>query len=215
MTVSLTLTFADLAQAEQAIAAIRAKGISTIPAGSHGGPVCQHDQSGATASAIAGQGAVEGPEGGPTGQDAPAADPVTVASVAGLNTNSPDKFCVQASAVEDRRTASAAPITPSAATIPPRAPKAGEVFPSGLASTNSPEREPGNPEVCAISMPTRVSSGTSRPAARAHLNTEDQKSPAGESIKADCLNPHSCRIKFTTSALCWQCNAARQKAQAA
>lgn len=99
MTVSLTLTFADLAQAEQAIAAIREKATSTIPAGSHGR---RHES-------------VEGPEGGTTGQDAPAADPVTVASVAGLNTNSPDQFRVQASAAEDRRTASAATHQPETA----------------------------------------------------------------------------------------------------
>lgn len=237
MTVSLTLTFADLAQAEQAIAAIRAKGISTIPAGSHGGPVCQHDQSGAAASAIARQGAVEGPEGGPTGQDAPAADPVTVASVAGLNTNSPDLSLVQASAAEDRPPASAAtahkpagdlaadngdkgrgypaggathssPATsqgadghpePSSDALPAGPLKGAANGKSGHAVTNSPEREPGSPEVCAISIPMRVSSGTSRPAARAHLNAENQASPAGDlpirehkPLRPHCQRPEMC-----------------------
>lgn len=177
MTVSLTLTFADLAQAEQAIAAIRAKGISTIPAGSHGGSVCQHDQSGATASAIAGQGAVEGPEGGPTGQDAPAADPVTVASVAVLNTKSPASFCVQATAP--------LPSTSS--------PKAG--------ATNLAGRDSGNPDSAILTAPAELSpaiaarqAGPKQP--KIQKDEEDRAATISQRerkpLKPHCLRPEMC-----------------------
>lgn len=68
---------------------------------------------------------------------------------------------------------------------------------SGHAVTNSPEREPGNPEVCAISL-MRSHSGDSRPAAHDPLKSY-ATSPAGEPIKRErkplkphCLRPEMC-----------------------
>lgn len=216
MTVSLTLTFADLAQAEQAIAAIREKAISTIPAGSHGGSVCQHDQSGATASAIAGQSAVEGPEGGTTGQDAPAADPVTVASVAGLNANSPDLSLVQASAAEDRPPASAAPITPSAADILPGKSKAGEVPPSGLASTNLAGRDSGNPDSAILTAPAELSpaiaarqAGPTQP----KIQKDEEDRAANPKRRPHCMNPSACGSY--TARHCYSCRKALGESEAA
>lgn len=62
---------------------------------------------------------------------------------------------------------------------------------------DSPEREPGNPEVCAISS-KRSSSGDSRPAARGSLENAAE-SPAGDPIKRErkplkpyCQRPELC-----------------------
>lgn len=53
---------------------------------------------------------------------------------------------------------------------------------SGQAMTHSPEREPGNPEVSAISA-TRVSSEDSRPAACDPSCTSEPESPVGAPIR--------------------------------
>ncbi|MDF1599692.1 hypothetical protein PZ895_07870 [Mesorhizobium sp. YIM 152430] len=95
---------------------------------------------------------------------------------------SPDKFCVQASADRDAGHMPTCALTPRD---------------DLTVGTDSPEREPGNPEVCAIS-PMRSHSGDSRPAAHDPLKSY-ATSPAGESIQRErkpmrplCQRPGMC-----------------------
>lgn len=130
--------------------------------------------------------------------------------------NSPDKFCVQASAAEDRRTASAAPITPSAATVPPRAPKAGEVFPSGLASTNLAGRDSGNPDSAILTAPAELSpaiaarqAGPTQP----KIQKDEEDRAANPKRRPHCMNPSACGSY--TARHCYSCRKALDESEAA
>lgn len=205
MTVSLTLTFADLAQAEQAIAALRALNSPDLSLVQASAAEDRPPASAATnqpetatissslntfsgigsareTSAMLHPGVVDGP----------------TASLAGRDSGDSVERHAPNSSPATSQGADGHP-EPSSDALPAGPLKGAANGKSGHAVTNSPEREPGSPEVCAISIPMRVSSGTSRPAARAHLNAENQASPAGEPIKRErkpmrphCLRPEMC-----------------------
>ena len=210
MTVSLTLTFADLAQAEQAIAAIRTL---NSPATARNEPGAAAETTGdylrKPMAAASGQILREGDAPRETGRFG------GVASCPDANSEQ-DGSAIAAVTVKDQLANAVGveplPSSPLAAVSFVQPDRAGEMESSPVSpATYSPEREPGNPEVCAISL-MRVSSGDSRPAA--HDPLENQKeSPAGRQFKTGCLDPKACKLHFTT-ALCWRCNDARVKGRA-
>lgn len=91
--------------------------------------------------------------------------------------------------------------SPSAATVPPRAPNAGEVFPSGLASTNLAGRDSGNPDSAILTAPAELSpaiaarqAGPNQP--KIQKDEEDRAATISQRerkpLKPHCLRPEMC-----------------------